>query len=301
MLATDRRWIGLAIAADIVIYMLQGWRWNLLLRPIVRLPLWRSIQAIYIGLFANEVLPLRSGEVIRCYLLARWHALKFSVVISSAAIERLLDGVWLFLSYYVATRFINLPGPLMAGSRILALVLLVASVLLGIAVLHRGHAKEAVRRSRWGKLLRGVVDGMHSMGRSPSFLLVIVVSFFYLALQVVPIYALFQGYGLDLSFGVAAIVLVVLRLGTVLPQAPGNIGSFQFFTVLGLQLFGISRTEATGYATLLFVVVTVPLWLGGFVALIATRMRLGEIHRDAHETLANNGTVSSKSAPPTDV
>jgi len=36
--------------------------------PVVRLRLWRTVQAIYIGLFANEVLPLRVGELIRCYL-----------------------------------------------------------------------------------------------------------------------------------------------------------------------------------------------------------------------------------------
>jgi hypothetical protein len=81
-------------------------------------------------------------------------------------------------------------------------------------------------------------------------------------------------------------------VGSIPPQAPGNLGAFQFFTVLGLQLFGVSKMEATGFATLLFLVVTVPLWLGGFIALIATGMRLHEIHRDAHETLAEDGAQS---------
>ena len=40
------------------------------------LPLWRTVQSIYIGLFANEVLPLRVGELIRCYLLAHWNSLR---------------------------------------------------------------------------------------------------------------------------------------------------------------------------------------------------------------------------------
>ncbi len=64
-----------------------------------------TVQAIYIGLFANEVLPLRSGEVIRCYLLARWNELHVSVVLSSALIERLLDGAWLALGFWVITYF----------------------------------------------------------------------------------------------------------------------------------------------------------------------------------------------------
>ena len=60
-----------------------------------RLKFWRIVQAIYIGLFANEVLPLRTGEVIRCYLLAHWNDLRLSLSFASAAVERLIDGFWL--------------------------------------------------------------------------------------------------------------------------------------------------------------------------------------------------------------
>ncbi|HUQ90603.1 MAG TPA: lysylphosphatidylglycerol synthase transmembrane domain-containing protein, partial [Bryobacteraceae bacterium] len=88
-------WILLAVVADILVYVSQAWRWNLLLSPIVKVPFRRSVQAIYIGLFANELLPLRSGEAIRCYLQSHWSGLSFPVVVSSALIERLFDGIWL--------------------------------------------------------------------------------------------------------------------------------------------------------------------------------------------------------------
>jgi len=44
------------------------------------------------GLFSNEVLPLRPGELIRSYLQAHWCEVPFSVAFASAIIERLLDG-----------------------------------------------------------------------------------------------------------------------------------------------------------------------------------------------------------------
>jgi hypothetical protein len=100
-----------------------------------------------------------------------------------------------------------------------------------------------------------------------------------------------RGFGLDLSVWAAAVVLVVLRLGSVPPQAPSNVGSFQFFTILGLRLFGIEKQQATTFATLLFVLVTVPLWLGGFVALLAAGFRIRELRRDAHNLA--NGEVPS--------
>jgi uncharacterized membrane protein YbhN (UPF0104 family) len=202
-------------------------------------------------------------------------------------IERLMDGVWLVLGFWVVGRFVELPRLLEEGSKVLIAVLLVAAALLAWAVFYRRHAHEIVQSSRWSLILRHVVDGVYLMGRSSSFAASAFLSLVYLALQVMPVWCLMQGYGLHLSLGAAATVLVVLRLGTVIPQAPGNVGSFQLLTIAGVGLFGIEREVATGFATLLFIVVTVPLYLGGFVALIATRMRLGDIHRSAHEAVSS--------------
>jgi uncharacterized protein (TIRG00374 family) len=284
--ATDLSWIGLAVVFDILVYVCQGWRWSVLLAPIATVPVLKSTQAIYVGLFANEVLPLRSGEVIRCYLQRRWSGLPLSVVISSAIIERLVDGVWLVLGFWLVGYWVSLPRLLVEGSRVLVVVLALAGALLLWAILYKGRAHAAISGRRWARVLRLIVDGAHAMGNSSSFLVSAFLSLVYLVLQVMPIWCLMKGYGLDLSIGTAATVLVVLRLGTVIPQAPGNVGSFQALTIVGLRLFDVDREVATGFATLLFLVVTVPLYLAGFVALIATQMRLDQIHREAHDAVA---------------
>jgi glycosyltransferase 2 family protein len=69
--------------------------------------LWRTVQSIYIGLFANEVLPLRVGELIRCYLLAHWNGLNLSVAFASAAVERLIDGFWMLTAFLITTIFVK--------------------------------------------------------------------------------------------------------------------------------------------------------------------------------------------------
>lgn len=281
--STDWRWVTTAVVVDILIYVCQGYRWNMLLRPVANCRVVKTVQAIYIGLFANEVLPFRSGEIIRCYLQARWSTIPFSVVVSSAIIERLFDGVWLFLGFYAATFFITLPRILVEGSKVMAFLLAVVCVLALVAILWKHQAHAAVSRSKWSEALSNIIEGLHAMGRSRSFLGAFLVSFVYLVLQVVPIYALMRGFGFDLGVWPAAAVLLILRVGSIPPQAPGNVGSFQLLTVAGLLLFGIDKASATGFATLLFIVVTVPLWLGGFVALMATRMELGEIKQHAEK------------------
>ena len=285
LLATDWRWVILAVLFDWVVYFCQGFRWNALLSPLGQFSVWKTTQAIYIGLFANEVLPLRSGEIIRCYLQRRWTGLPLSVVISSVLIERLWDGVWIIAAFTLVSRRVELPGFLTVMSRALLVLLALIGAFMALTMYYKQHAKDAAGRSRWSRMLTPLVDGVHSMASSRSFWWAGFLSFCYLALQIVPLYALLRGYKMDLSPWAALVLLVVLRLGTVIPQAPGNVGSFQALVVAGLGLFGYSRADSTGFATLSFFVVTVPLWLGGFVALMLTRMRLGDIHREAHESL----------------
>lgn len=282
--ALDWRWLLVAVVADVSVYVSQGWRWRMLLKPVGDVSMVRSVQAIYVGLFTNEVLPLRGGELVRSYLQAHWSAIPFSVVLSSAVVERIFDGVWLVLFTIVSTSIVPLPRYLVDGTRVLTGVLAGLAFLLAIAVFQKSHAHAAVAKSRWAGKLWHVVDALHDMGRSRYFYLAFLSSLVYLGLQLVPIHALMLAYGLDLDWSATLVTLVILRLGTLLPQAPGNVGSFQFFAVVALRLFGVGRAEATGFATLLFFVVTVPLWLAGFVATLTSGIGFGDIRRRAAES-----------------
>ena len=275
------RWVTYAIASDVAAYFVGGWRWSLLLSPIAPAEFLRSTQAIFVGLFTNSILPFRPGELVRTYLQARWLEIPYSVCLASVVVERILDGILLVLGFYTVTLFLPVPGYLQDGSLVLAVGVGTLTVLLAIAMFHKHHAHAAVARSRWAAMLWHVVEGLHDMGNSRSFPAAVAVSALYLAAQLLPIYALARGLGLDLPLGALAVVLVILRIGTVVPQAPGNVGGFQFFTVVALQLFQVDKGVAAGFATLLFLVVTVPLLVGGAVAVALTGIRIKDLQHHA--------------------
>jgi hypothetical protein len=45
------------------------------------------------------------------------------------------------------------------------------------------------------------------------------------------------------------------------------VGAYQFFTVLGLTLFGVEKTLATGFSVVAFVILTLPLLALGLTAI----------------------------------
>src|SRR5437762_12401697 len=102
-----------------------------------------------------------------------------------------------------------------------------------------------------------------------------------------------EGYGLDRSSWAAATVYIIMRLGTVSPNAPGNAGLYQFFCVLGLGLFNVPKSTAVGFSLMMFGVLTLPLLIGGFVAVALTGLKLGDIRTRAKTSVSSTVEVGT--------
>jgi glycosyltransferase 2 family protein len=283
--ALDFRWVLLAVACDLSVYVCHGWRWNTLLAPVVRLRLWRTVQAIYIGLFANELLPLRTGEVIRCYLLAHWNNFRISLSLSSAGVERLIDGLWMVAAFAVTAGFVKgIPRDLTLLVRVLAGLLVLGAGALFWVVWHKQEAHAAIHQRRGASTLRHIVEGLHLMGSASTLGKTALLSLLYLVLQIATVWALMKAYGLDLSFWAAGGVLTVVRLATVVPNAPGNLGLFQVACVLALGLFDVEKNDAKTFSFIMFFSLTLPLLVGGAIATALAGLNLGELRDRATRT-----------------
>jgi uncharacterized protein (TIRG00374 family) len=288
----DWRWVALGAIADVLVYVVQGWRWSLLLLPVAPVSAWSSVGAIYVGLFANEVLPLRAGELIRCFLMARWSKIPISVTMASALIERIFDGALLIAGLFLSLRYIrHFPlsrgqaraiGIVTTGSVFLAILIILCAALLAVAMYWREQTLDALLDVRMFSWAHVFIEDLHRIGHSRFLYFSAAVSVPYLLMQIVPIYAIMQAYGFDgVSWAQAGALMVLLRLGSVVPQAPGNVGLFQVLSTLGLTLFGVPGAMARRFTLILWGVVTLPLLIVGFVALIASGSKMGDLQREA--------------------
>ncbi len=292
-------WVALAMMADVIVYVVQGIRWSILLEPVAAIPWWRSTRAIYVGLFANEVLPMRTGEVIRCYLQGRWSHQPFSVMLSSALIERIYDGVWLILFFFVTVQFVPPPGFVDELATVLVFLVGALATLVALVVWLKDRAIHLLARGRWAGKIRLLIEDIYLMSRSRSFYVGFLASLPYLLMQILPIYALLRAYGFDDSlWKMAAVTMVLLRVGTVVPSAPGNLGTFQVLTAMSLGLFAVEAAMAKRFSLILWGVITMPLLVVGFIALAITGLKISELKRDAEASaLGDQGGSAKPSAP----
>lgn len=321
-LAGIRWWlVALAVACDILSYVCQGLRWQMLLRPVGRLSPAEATRAVYVGLFANEMLPMKLGEFVRAYLVARWLGTDVASVVPSMLVERLLDGVWLALGVALAALLAPLPGDIAGAGDVLGIVTLLATALFIFNVIRKapggaegesagssggekfsGAPLPSIRRRlsglrpllTLGAVLARLAYGLRSIGLGPLTYGAFALSLALLLLQSLSFWLVMLAYGLRLPFLSGAVVFLVVHLCTAVPNAPANVGTYQFFTVMGLALFGVDKTQAAGFSAVVFALLTAPLWLLGFWALRRSGTTLYSLRHEVGSLL-----WKKRAAPPT--
>lgn len=279
MANVDWRWVLVGMGFDVLSYVMQAIRWKFLLEPFGKVHVTRSVRAVFAGLFANLIFPLRPGELLRSYILSNSEDLGFGYVIGSVGVERLVDLVIATAALGVVSLMVDLPRNFRRVADILGVVTLVIVSLVVVLIFYlevrlgKEFSPNGKDKQSQGRFM-GALAGLHAMGTAPSFYPALLFSILMPLCQVFGLWAMMKSYGLNLSFMVAVVVLVVINLGVSLPNAPANIGSYQFFCVLGLSVFEIEKTKATGFSIFAFLALNVPFMILGFVALIRSGLSL---------------------------
>lgn len=283
-------WVLLGMACDVASYGIQALRWKFLLAPFGRVRLGRSIRAVFAGLFANLVFPLRPGEVLRSYLLANSEEISIGRVLGAVGVERFIDLVIATAALAMVSLYMNLPRQDQRVADLLAYITLFLLFLVGLLILYieirltKNVPVDGKKAHLPGKFMAVLTD-LHAIGTSPSFYAAVLTSLAMPFCQVLGLWAVMRAYGLTMpatgapfSILSAVVVLLIINLGVSLPNAPANIGSYQFFCVLAVnQIFQVEKTRATGFSIFAFLALTIPLAFLGFAALLRSGMSFGSM------------------------
>ncbi len=283
-------WIVPAVACDILGYVFQGLRWQMLLRHFGQITVLDASKAIYAGLFTNEVLPLRMGELVRVYLVSRWLSIRFIAAIPSVVIERLFDAIWLGgILGITAIVLEEFPEKILKVADNVGIAVLVVTGILIYLVLLRKPKPDSVKNGKkitWKPLhilvsfFRQISDEIHLLAGTKSFYLSFIVSSLVLIFQILAFWFVMLAFGLDTSFLVGTAVFLLIRVGTLLPSAPSNVGTYQLLCVTGLMLFGCDKTASAAFSVMVFLIITLPLWAVGLLAVSRCGLTIKKIQEE---------------------
>jgi hypothetical protein len=266
------------IAALVVqaVYVAQGARWRLI-ADALSLSLRRFYALVLGGVGANNVLPLRIGDLLRARWLATSAPMPTGKALGSVFRDRACDVLTLVAGLAVSLSFVGSAAwvaRIAVGGAVLLGILAVAAVAAVTYTRLRPRARRE-ERSRLRGVVRDTIDEVASpIGRRRIALAlglsVVAWSSWALAAGLVCSSLRIELSAVDLVF-----VTAVINLGVVIPSSPGFVGTYQWLAVAALGVVGVGGDVAIAFAVLMQAVWYVPTTVvGGIIA-------LREVHRDA--------------------
>ncbi|HEU4611842.1 MAG TPA: lysylphosphatidylglycerol synthase transmembrane domain-containing protein [Kofleriaceae bacterium] len=241
-------YIGLLV----IVQLTRSLRWNYLLAPLgVRIPPGPLLAISSVGFMAILALPARLGEFVRPGLV-RKRGVSASAALGFVAVERIVDG--LLVSLFVFGAFFTLRGPQSPGWMMptayaalgvfaLALVFLIGALKwpersvqfwLRLSLLPRLAPRFAAVIER--KAL-DMIRGFEVMRDTRNLTLFVAWSLVYWVCNGLGVYLLARAFDLPLTLVGGFATMGLVAVGITLPNSPGLVGQFQWFTLLGLSLY----------------------------------------------------------------
>ncbi|NOZ00744.1 MAG: flippase-like domain-containing protein [Deltaproteobacteria bacterium] len=253
-------WFPLYFATLVSMHVFRVWRWKPLLKPLADVDFWTLNRVCSVGFLAMFVLPVRLGELVRPALISTEVNLRRSPALATIVVERTIDGV--MVAGFLAVVLVFLPRGNSSSyvelqiATYLALALFSALV-LGLVLLFVFRRRVTVflkafipRLAGHGiaEAVAGVLDrflqGLSIFPDTRNFLLFIVGSLLYWGSNCLGLYVLAIGFGLDIPFTGAVAMMATIVVGMMIPNPPGNVGTFWYFLLKPLELYGLSGRPA---------------------------------------------------------
>ncbi len=271
----------LATVAATFVFAIRAWRWRVILKPTGVPTSFRSrFAATAIGFMGNNLIPLRVGEFMRAFALARVEPVPVAAAFSSLVIERLLDGACVVGLLFVSMSLPGFPGLFAEGE-------IYTSVARGLAIGVAGAfallfafvvwPKPAVRLTERLVLFlprdvrRPIVDALEAflagagILRNPLVLLLSVAwSIGHWMVNALGFWFAFRAFGMDLNYTAALFFQSVIAIAVSVPSAPGFFGPFEAAATLVLsRMWGEPVDHATALAIGFHVAAFIPITLIG--------------------------------------
>ncbi len=276
-------WLVPGIAVYFVGVWVRAWRWHYLLRPVKKVSTQKMFPIVTIGYMGNNIYPARAGEVLRAVVLKRHEGVPISASLATIIVERIFDGVTmlLFIGVILLLHLVPPSGDLEGIFRVAGLIFvgLLASfflVALSPGIVNRTldfilSAMPPALAERAEVPLRRFLAGLRVLQSPRAVGATLGLSIVAWLCEAAMYYILAMGFpgitslpdGTSLPYYAMVLNMAVANVFTMVPAAPGYIGTFDAASVFTLGLYGVEKAVALSYTVILHLVLLVPITLWG--------------------------------------
>ena len=276
-----------SILLSILTMWLRAIRWRYLLEPIKRIKNHSLFSAVMIGFMANNVLPARIGEFVRAYAVGRKENLSKSLSLATILVERIFDGFTLLAFLLGILIFFPVPDWLKKAG--ISAFVFYALIIVFLVLLKRykenmlkflNYILSPISKRlshKTDEILISFIAGFDVLKGKKQIALILFYSFSIWTIYAVLTLLVFISFNFNLPVYAPFLLTVILTFGVMIPSSPGYVGTYQYFCIMGLALWGIKESDALGFSLVYHASQYVPVTSLGLFYLWKENISLKEI------------------------
>ena len=245
-------------------FIFRAIRWRIILSNDKSIKIKSLLSAMFIGYTANCFLPARVGDIYRAYIFGKKHNISKTRVLASIILERMFDGIVLFLILLVfITFFFSKPwlyklaaaaGVVFTGGSVSLLLLTKYSdrfekLVIKLSKKVPGFSNKceiSITNSvnKLNHLIKSFTSGLDIFNSFNLTLKSFLLSLTVWLCEGMTMLFVIKSFGIDITPLTALFVLGVTTLSTMIPSGPASLGPYQFGYMLSLGILGVKQETA---------------------------------------------------------
>ena len=255
--------------------IMRSYRWKLLGKEYRGVPWKYFFHATTMGLSLNMFIPFRAGDLFQGYYIAKRSTLPKSYTFSTIVVERLMDMIPPVLMIIVGSFFVAFPAQVNTVMLIgmLGILFAGAAVAIRFAQPILEYCSVVGKRIKHGdKIVRLLENCILTVGflkeKQVIFGALPLTFINWFVCTGISTYAVLRSLDIAIPFLSIYVIIGITVMSVAIPSSPGFVGTWEFFCMLALGLFGIDRNTALSYAVLSHVMAFAPVVVCGVGSLL---------------------------------
>jgi hypothetical protein len=277
-------WVLLGVVLlNVLLLVIRTYIWDLLLRPLTRLPFWTLFDLMHVGYMANNLLPLKAGEFFRASFVSKKWKLNYTQVLTTVGLEKYFEGFALLILFLFVAINLSLPVWIKMGALILGVILVFVQILLIMLW------KQKIDLTKWEsrppflyhfiKFFYHIGEGSQPLRSGTSFLMLLGLGMLTWVVQGAMLRMIEYAFQIHMDPFVTLFAMIAINLAISLPSAPSNLGTFEYATVLAYTSQGLIKGTALGIAFYFHFLQIIPVTIIGLYYYFRWGIRLKELEQ----------------------
>lgn len=268
-------YIILSSILGIILLFIRSYRWKMFIPEYKNFDIFKFFESINIGLFFNNILPFRMGDIMQGYMLSRKTQIQKSLTFSTVLMERFIDLFPPIIFIIIGSFFIILPKQISIFFSIIMLFLLISGLTLLLKLKNfiiNFFDKFSVEHNifvRTKFIFKNFYSAIENFKDIKILLKILFLTFLLWSGYSIVMFLICESLGIKLpSLWAGFLIQAITSISVAIPSSPGYVGTWEFMGVLSLSIFKVEKVKALSFALLSHILGILPVVVFGVAFII---------------------------------